>query len=323
MRVLRFFAAALLAGCAPELPADGWRVDQVRILAVAALPAEATPGQATQLAALVADPQLGVGSLALQWLACRARPGVAEPSPVAAACLGEDPQVVEPIGLGAAVTWTVPSDACGLFGPSPPPAAAGQPAGRPTDPDVTGGYYAPVRLGASALAADPLLFRLRLRCPLASATQAQAVQFNQQYRVNTAPRLSALVVAAPHGSAKLPSTAAAAWRAQVKAGTTVDLQAQWPACNADAACFGAEAYVRFNPLTRKLETQREAVRVSWYSSLGELRDAASGRSSGDPLGWAGNRWTAPAGAAKGWWWLVIRDDRGGVGWQVVEVDVVP
>ena len=42
-------------------------------------------------------------------------------------------------------TAPLPANACTLFGPQTPPPMKGQPPTRPADPDITGGFYQPVR----------------------------------------------------------------------------------------------------------------------------------------------------------------------------------
>ncbi len=311
--------ALALTACAPELPGDPWLVQAPTVLAVSAGPAEVKPGQVASLRALIADPQQGTANAELSWFSCSARPKVAEAAPVAAACLGGDPEWVQPVGLGQTASWTVPVEACAVFGPSPPPAKDGQPAGRPADPDATGGFYAPLRLNAPQLGQDPILFRLRLRCALGGATQAQSVQYNQQYRINTQPDLQSLAVQGPAPSVVLSGPAP--WKVQVKRGSALQLRTNWKDCPDTSPCGGAETYLRFDPATRILGPQREAIRISWYATGGDLRHASTGRSPADTSNFSTNDWTAPALAGSHWLWLVVRDDRGGVSWAQVAVEV--
>ncbi len=139
-------AAALVAGCAPEMETDDTRVAPGQVLAVRAEPAEAAPGTPVTLSALVAGPDGSIREASLIWNVCSVRKTLTEGGAVAADCLDApaelpDAGVVDaadagpaapaPGGaapasaaVGAEVTLTVPKDACRLFGPDPPPPPA-------------------------------------------------------------------------------------------------------------------------------------------------------------------------------------------------------
>jgi hypothetical protein len=170
------------------------------------------------------------------------------------------------------------------------------------------------------------MFRVRLRCGIGGATQVQSVQFNQQYPPNTTPRIEQFNVTAPGLTETLAGEAP--WAVTVPRGAALDLSVAWPACSAaDAAlspsspCGGAERYLRYDGGARQLVWQRESLRVAWYTSVGDFALGSSGRGVDDAERNAGNRWQAPEAAQSGWWWLVLRDDRGGVSWRTVRVTV--
>ena len=160
-----------LSACAPSLDAETWRISTARVLAVRADPAEAAPGKKVMLQALVVGPSGELAAPPLAWAACDARTPLAEQAPVAVTCLTAEGDQIQPMADGPTATWSVPNDVCGQFGPNPPVAAGGQPAGRPTDPDATGGWYAPIRIEGPKASSDVDFFRVRLRCPLAGTTQ--------------------------------------------------------------------------------------------------------------------------------------------------------
>ena len=100
---------------------------------------------------------------------CTQRKRDDESGPVAHDCLGIPGAAHLALADGIATGLVVPANACSLFGPDPPPQVAGQPAGRPVDPDRSGGYWLPVRVALGTSAPD--LAQVRLRCGIAGATQ--------------------------------------------------------------------------------------------------------------------------------------------------------
>jgi hypothetical protein len=62
-------------------------------------------------------------------------------------------------------------------------------------------------------------------------------------------------------------------------------------------------------------SRRESLRVSWFTSAGRFAEERTGRSEGEAdVSFSDNTWQAPAaGVAR--IWVVLRDDRGGVGWR--------
>jgi hypothetical protein len=336
MGLLRHTSAALCligVGCVPELDVDLARVDAPRVLAVSAEPAEVAPGGKVTLTALYAD---GSGELAeapLEWSLCTARRPLAELGPVSRACL-EGGDAARPLGTGTTVTAALPADVCRLFGPEPPPASAGQPSGRPVDPDVTGGYYQPIRLADAGAGA---LLQLRIACGLAGATQQQAAEFRRRYQANVAPA----IVALSRDGVALADDAPLV----VDAGEEVALRVRWATCpevskcgdgvcsldedldgcpgdcGGGAGCRGAETYLRFDPAALALVTRREAIRVAWFATAGRFELASTGRAADDLAVTSHNTWTAPDEPGAATIWVVLRDDRGGASWRAVAVEV--
>ncbi len=62
--------------------------------------------------------------------------------------------------------------------------------------------------------------------------------------------------------------------------------------------------------------------MAWYATGGTLTYDTSGPPEGS-MGVTSldNPWTAPNTSGDVWLWLVVRDDRGGVGWQSYQVRV--
>lgn len=102
----RVFFIAVLAttvttACGPQ-PRSPGLVDDLRVLAVRAEPAEAAPGETIALDALVADPHGNGRPVSMVW-------GVCVPDPVEglASC---SPETAEPIGFTPTLTYDVPAD---------------------------------------------------------------------------------------------------------------------------------------------------------------------------------------------------------------------
>ena len=149
MRVTLFLAAlaASAVACVPTFDDNLPLIDKSTLLAVQAEPAEAAPGKEVQLSALVGTPNLDAAAPRLSWGLCVARKPLTELGPVNPVCIrpprAGSKDLVD-LGSGSTVTATLPMDACRLFGPSLPEPMNGEPAGRPVDPDPTGGFYVPI-----------------------------------------------------------------------------------------------------------------------------------------------------------------------------------
>lgn len=284
----------LAVACAPLLDDPTPYVTAPRVLAVATEPPEAEAGDPFTLTALYAGPEGEIADAPVDWAFCVTPRPLAELGPVARRCLDAVPDVLEDIGTGSVVDAVVPQDACSLFGPNPPPPVDGQPAGRPQDPDVTGGYYQPI-LGFSdegtTLAAE------RVRCGIANVSQEVYVAWNAQYVSNTnpVPTLDVPGEAAP--------------------GEEVAISVDWGT--------SAEAYVVYDPTLGTLVDHREAISAAWYATAGVLDLARSGRDGDDTASDLDNTWTAPGAPGTYWLAVAVRDERGGVGWASASVTVAP
>jgi hypothetical protein len=261
-------------------------IDQPRVLAVIAEPAEARPGAEVSYTAVVASPG-GPVAAAPRWAFCVAPKPPTEDNAISDGCL-DDAHLIA-LGTQPAVTAALPADGCLDFGPETPPGNF-----RPRDADATGGYYQPIRAEVDGLLAFGLS---RITCKLATAPSAVAHDYDLSYVVNHNPMLK---------PATLPRAAAH---------TDVTLTASWPA---DAV----ETYLYYNPRSQTLVTRREAMRLSWFATGGALAVDASAVDETDPATSVSTTWHTP-GAGPATLWLVLRDSRGGIASQAVHVEVEP
>jgi hypothetical protein len=280
------FAAAAGVACDSRLDQRLAIIDQPRVLAVVADPAEARPGALVRYTAVIASPD-GPVAAAPRWAFCVAPKPPTEDNAVSDRCL-DDASVIS-LGTQPAVTAALPSDGCLNFGPETPPGNF-----RPRDADATGGYYQPIRIDLDDLRAFGLS---RITCKLATAPSAVAHAYDLSYVANQSPTLDPLAV---------PSVAA---------GTDVMLTASWPA-------EAAETYLSYEPLSQTLVTRREAMRLSWFATGGTLAADASAVAEADPATTVSTIWHTPA-AGTAYVWLVLRDSRGGIATQTLRVAVEP
>ncbi|APR83767.1 Hypothetical protein A7982_09116 [Minicystis rosea] len=336
-------AALTLAGCTPELDDRTFLVSGPRLLAIASSPAEAAPPAPVTLRALYVD-ENGERSLGdLEWAFCTARRSLTDQGTVSPECLEPAGEGLSPLGAGPSVAGTLPMDACRLFGPDRPEPMAGEPAGRPVDPDPSGGYYQPVRLLVRDGGDRYSIGATRIACGLSGATADVAADFGKRYRANESPAIAALAIVRQDSTETIaPDTVA-----KVKAGEKLTLRASWAACptspvcgdgicgndetvqdcaadcTTPKGCSGAEPYLSFDPETRELASRREEIRVSWFVTAGELASDVVGRTADEVAtkSEVENEWTAPTKAGEARLWLVIRDDRGGIGWEGYRIAV--
>jgi hypothetical protein len=272
-----------LAGCGDALDQRLAIITEPRLLAVVSDPAEAKPGATETYTALIAGPD-GPVTDAPAWAYCTAPKPPTEDNAVSAGCLGD---AVMALGTADAVMGALPADGCAQFGPDTPPGGF-----RPRDPDPTGGFYQPVRVSDG----DVVGFGLsRITCNLGSAPTSVARDYQLHYQANVNPTL-------------LPATVADA-----PANSDVTMTAAWPA-NA------VETYLYFDQGEQVLVVRREAMRVSWYATAGTLPVDASEVGEDDPATSVSTTWHTP-GPGTAWLWLVLRDSRGGIATQQLEVTV--
>ena len=338
---------ALVLACVPDVDVDESRLAAPRLHALRATPADTAPGEAVRFVALYAGAAGALEHAPLEWAYCTARKPLAELGPVASACLAQEGDTLVPIGTGLDVSGAVPSDACRLFGPEPPPAEDGASAGRPVDPDVTGGYAQPVRVAAPTDGEPEVsFFELRLACGLFGANQEQAADFRRRYRRNEPPALEALELVRDDGTADTLGEAPVT----VAAGSTIVLRARWPECpRTDACgdglcgidesvelcaddcrvsdgptlrgCGGAERYLRFDVATRTLAAERESLRLAWYASDGAFALERTGVTGEALENASDNVLTLPDVPGDVFVAVVVRDARGGTGWSAAHLRV--
>jgi hypothetical protein len=335
--------------CVPTFDDELSIVTEPKLLGVQSDPAEAAPGDQIALSALVATPSADAPAPTLSWGLCLARKPLTELGPVNPVCLQLPERApagtLTALGTGPEVSATVPMDACRLFGPSLPEAMNGQPAGRPVDPDPTGGFYQPVSVTLLDSQVTSL-GEVRIFCPPSGLDQDEAGDFNANYRPNQNPIIATLSVLDDSGaSSAVPDEPEVV---QVGVNQPLHFQATWAACPTSAVCgdgvcsaledksncaedcttpqgcTGAEDYAWWNPDTRELSTKHESIRVSWYATAGRFDDPVTGRDE-DELGATStdNVWTAPNSASSVRFWLVIRDARGGQSFRSLTVSVQP
>jgi hypothetical protein len=349
--MVRVLTALLLltAACKPELEGRPSLVESTRVLAVRSTPAAAKGSEQVSYDALFVEP----GGLAdpepLDWALCIARKGLAESGSISGKCLSHEASVLEGLGTGPEAMASIPADACSVFGPTPQTPEAGEPASRPVDPDTTGGYYQPVRLlfPDDALGDQYSVGVTRLSCGLGGATQEQAAEFTRRSKPNENPALESVVSQRDGDEQSLPALDSEDVL-EVGAGEMIDLVARWTECPVSAecgdgicgdgedatpqscpedcktphGCLGSEPYLYFDPATRELVDRREAMRVSWFASAGAFEHDRTGRTEGEAdMTTSENHWTAPTESGEVRIWVVLRDDRGGVGWGSYKLQV--
>lgn len=334
-------ASGLTLACIPSFEDDTSRITETRVLGVRAEPAEPAPGAPVRLSVFIATPTNGNSATSkLRVYACTKRPTVTEAGPVDPACLtefGNDvPQGLEFLGEDEEVTFTVPSNICRIFGPGSPPALPGSNVpGRPLDPDSTGGFYQPIVAGTEF----PALSGIRLACGPTSIPQTELIRFNRGYRPNEHPRIDNIQatvdgeeISFDNGELTVPPS------------SIITFKARWPSCpekstcgdglctagenasdcpedclNAPRGCEGAETYLFADPVSRTVVPQLEKLIVAWFSDVGSFDLSTTDASPGERR--SENTWVAPGSPATGKIWIVLRDDRGGISLEQLDVHV--
>jgi hypothetical protein len=294
--------ALAAAGCKPDFGNPSSLVTEHRILAARAEPPEARAGDPAKMTALVVGPEGTVTAPAIDWALCVAPKPLDENNIVTSACL-DGGDGLKPFGKqGASATAIVPLLACSLFGPDPPPQMQGMPPLRPRDPDVTGGYYQPVRLTESGVTAFALV---RIGCCLSQGGTLNQFEYSKTYKANQNPVIVPLTAAADGAALEL---------AAIPAGKTVTFTSGWTADS-------VESFPVYDIASQKLVTHREALRVAWFATAGEFEHEVTGRSEEEPETTTDNTWTAPAQAGVVHLWTVVRDNRGGSDWASYELTI--
>jgi hypothetical protein len=346
-RARRWLALALalaFTACKPELDGRPSLVRSERVLALRSSPAEAAPGASVMYDALFVGPEGPGAEDALAWALCNERKALTESGSISGECVQLESSALSALELATdGVQANVPRDACETFGPTPKTPKAGEPNLRPVDPDTTGGFYQPVRV---AVETDETRFAVgvtRLTCALGGATQEQSAAYNRRRRPNENPGLESLLLVHADGLEE-PLVDAGESALVVEPGERVHLRADWAACPTEPSCgdgicspeeqecaddcrephgcTGSEAYVYFDPLSRQLVDRREALRVAWFATAGAFEHERTGRGADEATDTStDNAWQAPDDATDIRLWVVLRDDRGGVGWGSYRLQV--
>jgi hypothetical protein len=335
------------AACVPDFDTDLSQLTEPQVLAISSSPAEAAPEKPLKLSALVAVPE-GERAPRLDWTMCLARKPLTELGPVSPLCFGagsdEDSGSVVDLGSGSSVDATLDKDVCKLFGPLRPAPVGNEGAGRPADPDVTGGFYQPfvARLGGATT-----LGSVRIDCDLANVNRDEAIDYRKRYRSNENPRIAEVARLTDAGSEPL---AADDEPFTLAAGSRLALRASWDECSTTSkcgdglctafedsttcaedcsgalrGCTGAEPYVWYDAQRQSVQPRREGIRVAWYASRGHFEGEQTGldeAEAGD-RSFTDNTYVANAEPGPVTLWLVIRDTRGGQSWEIRHLEVTP
>ena len=283
-----------LLGCEPTFDRPPTLVDRLSILAVQAEPAEAAPGDVVTLRAAAADGTGPLDGVAIDWAFCTRPRSTAENTPVAQDCLEPSAEWIVPIAAAAigAVDAQLPEDGCANFGSEPPPPPPGEDPIRPADPDATGGYYQPVRVTVTGPDPRVAFGRVRLLCALPSAPADVVREFRERYLPNRNPGI-------------LDLAAVQAFASEIR------LRASWSPKD-------AEPFVVHDRRESELDEAIDSLRVSWFSNAGTF--ASDRTSPSDDPSLAENIFFPPASGAVHVW-AVLRDSRGGMDWQTLELDL--
>lgn len=285
---------AFAIACRPDFGDRESLVTRARVLAMRGEPAEAKPGDPVEYSILVATPSGPVAAPLASWAFCSSPKLLTENGAASAACLDTD--FVPVADAASAIEAPVPADACRVFGPDVTSADL-----RPRDPDITGGFYQPLRVTLRDPRTDDggpaVAFGFsRITCNLANAAGDVARDFGQRYVANRNPEL--VTLSASVGGQSLALDA-------IPRGAGVTLRTGW----ADAS---AERYVVYDLSSRRLVERRESLRVSWFATAGSFAQDRTGRAEEEAETFTENAWTAPDAAASVHLFVVLRDARGGV-----------
>lgn len=287
--------AIAVSACTAPPDQRQFLVDETRLIAVTATPAEAAPGASVLLQAYFAGPQGTPLDQQTTWSVCLAPKAPSEDNAVAPACLEAGVTLLGPGSTQHMVTATIPADACARFGPDTPPGDF-----RPRAADATGGYYQPFRVDATPSTGSALartaIGMARIVCNLPSAPPAVAQAYRTMYRANIAPQFA---LTAP---------------ARVPRDSDIALSASWAAAE-------AESYLWFDAAADALLQRRESMRVNWFVTAGELPFDASLVDETSAATSASITWRAPTEPGLVTLWAVLRDSRGGMAVQQTNVVV--
>ena len=298
--------ATAVLGCKPDFGTPASLVTGPRILAVRAEPAEVRAGGHGDLhraRRLARRHRRGAGRSTGRL--CLTPKPLDENNVVATACLGD--KGLTPVAAAApTATATVPPNACALFGPDPPPQMPGQPPLRPRDPDVTGGYYQPLRLVDGEVTGFALE---RVTCNLAQAGADLAVAVTRMtYQANENPTLQPLTATVDGAAVALDAHPR---RQRRSTSPSAGRPRRSRASRSSTSTRRARHAPRVD--ARLVVRQRRRLR--------RTRSPAATRTT--PPRPPTTTWTAPPTPGTVHLWLVLRDSRGGVDFAAYDVVVVP
>lgn len=283
------FVGLALGACDGALDQRLAILDEPRVLAILAEPAEARPGATVAYSLVYGGPD-GPIAVSPAWAYCHAPKAPTEDNIVSADCLGEGALI--PLSTGEQITATLPADACFVYGPETKPGGF-----RPRDPDASGGYYQPIR----AEIASVLAFGLsRIQCTLGNVSAEISRRYEREYVDNANPTLDPIAIAP----------------ASVGADTDVDLGASWPAA-------AAESYLYYEPVAQALVMRHESMRISWFATGGTIAVDASAVGELSSQRAVHTTWHTPASAGTAHLVVVLRDGRGGTAVATTSVTVTP
>jgi len=296
---------ALATACKPNLGSPPSLIETTRILAVRGIPAEAAEGEAVTYDVLAVNPMGRIQSPTVTWALCHDPKPPASANAVASSCVESPDDSPMPSPTFKA---PMPNGDCKVFGPQPPDVMAGKPPLRPQDPDVTGGFYQPVRANLTDGDVLERAFALeRLKCHLANAPADITAMFNMMIKPNQNPTLASVTLdpgGTPTALFELTPTAAPAIPT-VAPGMPVTLEAAWTDTT-------PESYPVFNIVTQVIDTHRESLSVSWFATGGSFEHDRTGRGEDETDLTTDNVWTAPMTPGVVHFWILLRDIRGGV-----------
>ncbi len=287
---LAVMLAATSPSCRPDLGDRESLVTRTQILAVRGEPPEVAPGEVARYSLLVATPDGPVAAPAASWAFCSSPKLLTENGAASAACLRDG---ARPLADGApAIDAPMPLDACAVFGPEVTSAEL-----RPRDPDVTGGYYQPLRVMLGSPEGAVTAFGLeRISCSLTNAAADVTADFGDRYRPNENPAIDSITATVAGAPVSLDA---------IPRGAKVTFRATWPETS-------AERYVVYDLARRALTERRETMRLSWFATAGTFESDRTGRTEDETATFTDNDWTAPAEPRIVHLYVVLRDARGGV-----------
>lgn len=288
---------ALLLGCSSfttETLSESWRIDRLRILGVAAEPAEPRPGETVRFRSLVVTPDEPVG--AVLWLACvngdDSSNGCAADTSIFSDVLADGAvSADEQAALAAAgligvepflpPSWTIPADALDAL----PVEARAE------------GFAAFVNITAVPGSIDP-----------AAASEIDPDEVELAFKrlpisENPQPNLNPDLLHVEVDGAVVEDGGTF----EVDAGDTVEIE----------PLLGEGSVEAYPYLTSEgsTETRTESPWTEWYAEDGEFSQTTSLYPE------LAREWTAPTDAGEVRLWMVVRDRRGGMDWMTVRAQV--